>query len=234
VAKVHVLAALALMLILYYFLAEDEERRMRSRFSEGYLCYVARTGMFLPRFLSILPEDREANQKVLDVIFQTDSHSRVSFLEDGKDYLGYVMPVDYVMQGMIANTGDDFHLHKQQHTFALITDWVLNPFEHLRRSPAAQMAKMHHADPAMARRHHCPLGINEPALECGTCPFRCVVFLEIDHDGQNRLSKEGLFAFDTTRVPVCFIDINVSTGEIVNMKKVERATAWKGVPTPAI
>ena len=279
-----VLAVLALMLILYYFLAKDEERRMRSQFREGYLRYMARTGMFLPRFfedrlsiqndalkyaavilgipvlvvgsgfllreitlhslpfeashnitlVSILPEDAGASQKVLDEISQADSHTRVSFLEDGKDYLGYVMPADYVMQGMIANTGDDFHLHKQQHTFALITDWVLNPFEHLRRSPAAQMAKMHNADPAMARRHHCTLGINDPALRCETCPFRRVVFLEIDHDGQDRLSKERLFAFDTARVPVCFIDINVSTGEIVDMKRVERATAWKDVPTPAI
>jgi len=50
------------------------------------------------------------------------------------------MPPDYVMQGMIADTGDEFHLHKQQHTLALITDWGIHPFEHLRCSPAAQMA----------------------------------------------------------------------------------------------
>ena len=43
-----------------------------------------------------------------------------------------------------------------------------------------------------------------------------------------------LFSFDTIRTPVGFIDINAQTGEIVNIKLVEKATAWKDVPTPAI
>jgi hypothetical protein len=158
----------------------------------------------------------------------------LSFLKTDKDYLGYVMPADYVMQGMIANTGDEFHLHQHHNTFALITDWVLNPFEHLRRSPSAQMAQMHQADPAMARRHHCPLGVNDPALQCDTCPFRRIVFVEVDQNGKDRLTGEGLFAFDVTRIPVCFIDINTQTGEIITAKKVEKATAWRDVPTPAI
>jgi hypothetical protein len=35
-------------------------------------------------------------------------------------------------------------------------------------------------------------------------------------------------------VPVGFIDINTQTGEIINAKKVEKATAWRDVPTPSI
>jgi len=184
--------------------------------------------------VSILPEDVGASQRVLDAIARADSQTKPAFLEDEKDYLGYLMPADYVMQGMIANTGDDFHLHKQHHTFALITDWVLNPFEHLRRSPSEQMAKMHNADPAVARRHHCPLTNMDPLLQCGTCPFRRVVFVEIDHASKQHLTKEKLFSFDTIRVPVCFIDINVQTGEIINVQRVGKGTAWSDVPTPAI
>ena len=164
----------------------------------------------------------------------SDAAPNLSFLKADKDYLGYVMPADYVMQGMIADTGGEFHLHQHHNTFALITDWVLNPFDHLRRSPSAQMAAMHNADPAMARRHHCPLAVNDPALQCQTCPFRRIILLEVDHDGKERLSKEELFSFDVTRIPVCFIDINTQTGEIINVKQVEKATAWKDVPTPAI
>jgi hypothetical protein len=96
------------------------------------------------------------------------------------------------------------------------------------------MAKMHNADPAVARRHHCPLTSIDPLLQCGTCPFRRVVFVEIDHDGGGHLSKEELLSFDTTRMPVCFIDINVQTGEIINVQRVGKATAWSDVPTPAI
>ncbi|HBZ53862.1 MAG TPA: hypothetical protein DEO88_00525 [Syntrophobacteraceae bacterium] len=185
--------------------------------------------------VSIIPEDEALSHKVLRGLFPaSDAPPNLSNLKSDKDYLGYVMPADYVMQGMIANTGDAFHLHQHHNTFALIADWVLNPFEHLRRSPSAQMARMHNADPAIARRHHCPLAVNDPALQCDTCPFRRIVFVEVDHNGQDRLSKEGLFAFDVTRIPVGFIDINTQTGEILNAKQVEKATAWKDVPTPAI
>lgn len=284
-----VLATLSIMFILYYFLAKDEERRMLSRFGEGYRRYMEHTGMFLPRpvearfsaprlsghrllkcaavtlgiplivigsgfllraitlqslpfeagnnitLVSILPEDDGLSKKVIQEI-SAGGHpdSRLSFLQPDKDYLGYVMPADYIMQGMIADTGDEFHLHKQQHTFALITDWVLNPFEHLRRSPSAVMAKMHGVDPGMARRHHCPLAVNAHSFQCEACPYRRIVFVEVDHDGIGHLSQRGLFSFDTTRVPVCFIDINTLTGEILNMKKVGKATAWRDVPTPAI
>jgi hypothetical protein len=185
--------------------------------------------------VSILPEDDTLSQKVIEVFFSgSGGQTQLSFIKTDKDYLGYVMPPDYVMQGMIANTGDEFHLHKQQHTFALITDWVLNPFEHLRRSPAAEMAQMRNVDPAMARRHHCPLGVNDPNLQCQSCPFRRIIFLEAAHDGTGRLGKEGVFSLNVTRSPVGFVDINTQTGEIINAKKVEKATAWKDVPTPSI
>jgi hypothetical protein len=39
---------------------------------------------------------------------------------------------------------------------------------------------------------------------------------------------------DTTRVPVSFIDINAKTGQIVNIVRVRKATAWENVPTPGI
>jgi hypothetical protein len=86
----------------------------------------------------------------------------------------------------------------------------------------------------MARRHHCPLAINDEYIECGACPYRRVVFIEIDHEGKGHFSQKSLFSFDAERVPVCFIDINALTGEIVNIRKVQKATAWKDVPTPTI
>jgi protein-S-isoprenylcysteine O-methyltransferase Ste14 len=185
--------------------------------------------------VSILPEDNPLSQKALaELLPGPDAQPNLSFLEADKDYLGYVMPADYVMQGMIADTGGEFHLHQHHNTFALIADWVLNPFEHLRRSPSAQMAAIHNVDPATARRHHCPLAINDPALHCEACPFRRIVFVQIDHGNKGHLSGEKLFSFDAARVPVCFIDLNVQTGEVVNMKRVAKATAWRDVPTPAI
>jgi len=180
--------------------------------------------------VSIMPEDNEKDPAILNAI----KYGRIGFLKKNIDYLGYEMPVDYIMQGMIANTGTEHHLYKQHHTVGLIIDWVLHPFEHLRRSPSAQMAKMNNIDPAMARRHHCPLGIHNQNMDCNNCEYRRVIFVEVDNPTKKHISGKALFAFNTTRIPVGFIDINTKTGEIINVKGVDSETAWSDVPTPAI
>ena len=180
--------------------------------------------------VSIMPEDNEKEPAILNAIV----HGSIELLNKDKDYLGYEMPVDYIMQGMIANTGTEHHLYKQHHTVGLIIDWVLHPFEHLRRSPSAQMAKMRNVDPAMARRHHCPLGINNQNMDCNNCEYRRVIFMEINNPTNRHISGKELFAFNTKRVPVAFMDINTKTGEIINKKRVASKTAWSDVPTPAI
>jgi hypothetical protein len=123
-----------------------------------------------------MPEDSENEPTILNAKLS----GGIGFLNKDKDYLGYEMPVDYIMQGMIANTGIEHHLYKQHHTVTLIIGWVFHPFEHLRRSPSAHMAKMRNVDPAMARRHHCPLEINNQNMNCNNCDYRRVVFVEVD------------------------------------------------------
>lgn len=180
--------------------------------------------------LSIMPEDNQKEPAILNDM----QYTGIKFLNKDKDYIGYVMPVDYIMQGMIANTGGRFHLYKQHHTVGLIIDWVLHPFEHLRRSPFVMMAKGEHVDPAMARRHYCPLGIHNKTMDCNHCAYRRVIFVESVNPSRSHMSGKELFRFDTKRIPVGFIDINTKTGRIINEKRVGSKTAWRGVPTPAI
>jgi protein-S-isoprenylcysteine O-methyltransferase Ste14 len=179
--------------------------------------------------VSILPEDNHLDANVLNGILGGDTS-----LQSEKDYLCYVMPGDYIMQGMIADTNDNFHLYKNHHSIAMITEWVLHPFSHLRVSPALHMAKMHNVDPEFARRYHCPMGIDDPNLDCKTCPYRRVIIVEVEHKTPNHISGKQLFALDTVRVPVEVIDMDTKTGRIVNIKKVKKSTAWENVPTPAI
>ncbi|RMD94255.1 MAG: isoprenylcysteine carboxylmethyltransferase family protein [Calditrichaeota bacterium] len=181
--------------------------------------------------VSIMPEDSKTETGVLNAI----QSASVEFLDKGRSYLGYEMPVDYIMQGMIANTGTEHQLYKQHHTVGLIVDWVLHPFAHLRRSPSTRMAKMRNVDPAMARRHHCPLGIDDPNMDCSRCEYRRIIFVEVDDLSNNHvISGKELFSFNTIRIPAGFIDINTKTGEIINKKPVESKTAWSDVPTPEI
>ena len=184
--------------------------------------------------VSLLPEDNKLDAVALESILKTQGQGTLTMLDTRKNYLGYLMPGDYVMQGMIANTGENFHLFKQHHTVMMITEWVLHPFQHLRSSPTFHMAKMHGVDPETARRHHCPLGINDPALDCKTCPYRRVILDEVSNETGGKLTGKGLLSFGTTRMPVAFVDINTKTGELVNAQKVAAATAWADVPTPAI
>jgi protein-S-isoprenylcysteine O-methyltransferase Ste14 len=284
-----VLACLAMMFVLYYFLARDEEGRMRLRYGDKYAQYMERTGRFFPRFaearvgslsrwvptrlpsavyvpvlivglvigtgflcrtvtlrsllfqsrgnitlVPILPEDGRLSAKISGEILDNAAEGKAGPLDSSKDYLGYVMLPDYIMQGMIADTGDESHLFKHHHTTALISDWVLHPFEHLRRPPAAQMAKMHGVDPAVARRHHCPLGINRDELRCENCPYRRVILVEVDRSSGARASGRALLSFGATRIPVEAIDIDTETGDILNITKVGKATAWQDVPTPGM
>ncbi|OGL43722.1 MAG: hypothetical protein A2W05_05530 [Candidatus Schekmanbacteria bacterium RBG_16_38_10] len=204
--------------------------------SAGFVCrYITLDSLQLKlknniTLVSIMPEDNKLDPAILNAI----QSGGIEFLNKQKDYLGYEMPVDYIMQGMIADTGAEHHLYKQRHTVALIIDWVFHPFEHLRRSPSAQMAKMRNVDPAIARRHHCPLGINNRNMNCDNCEYRRIVFVEVEGSENGHKSGKQLFAFNTTRVPVGFIDINIRTGEIINRKEVKSKTAWSDVPTPEI
>jgi hypothetical protein len=96
------------------------------------------------------------------------------------------------------------------------------------------MARMHNVDPAIARRHHCPLGINQADLRCDRCPYRRVILVEVERPDGARASGSELLSFASTRVPVEAIDIDTRTGEIVKVTEVGRTTAWKDVPTPGI
>ncbi len=285
-----VLASLSIMFVLYYFLAQDEERRMLKQYCDSYRDYLDRTGMFVPRTLErplaaminrlvpqvplrhalipvlmvilvlgsgfllraitvhslsltsesnltvvpILPEDSPLSGQAIGGILTAARAGMVPFLKGDHDYLGYLMPADYVMQGMIADTGGHSHLFKHHHTVALITDWVLHPFAHLRSSPMAQMAAARGVDPAVARRHHCPLEIDRADLACDTCPYRRVILVEIDSGRPVHISGKSLLAGGVVRTPVGYIDLEVATGKIVHIRPVEKTTTWKDVPTPEI
>jgi protein-S-isoprenylcysteine O-methyltransferase Ste14 len=284
-----VLACLGVMFMLYYFLAIDEEARMRLRYGQAYKQYEGRTGRFFPKpvetwfgfiarvspvrvphslalpvlilattvgtgflcraitlsslayeskgnvtLVCILPEDTALSAGVVDGILRGTAAGRGEPLRADREYLGYLMPADYIMQGMIADTGDRSHLYQHHQTVGMITDWVLHPFEHLRRPPSAQMAKMHHVDPVMARRHHCPLSINEDGMQCDHCPYRRVILVEVVRPGGGTASGSDALSLDAIRTPIEVIDINALTGQIVSVAGVSRATAWKDVPTPAI
>lgn len=268
------LVLFAVMLLLYYLLATDEERRMANRFGDDYAAYRDRTGMFLPRPLERLFLRNPATGKRpgaatiavvfvilcvvivgtgfilrsytvhhlplqviqgVDVVTIASEDTAIAadlvhaVLEDslvaaelasltgkGHRVLAYFIPIDYVMQGMIANTGDEWRLYQQHKTIGMITDFVFHPFTHLTGGHAHHMANMQHgpemyALPEMKRR---------------------VIFLAVRGEGEQLASPFDDFDVNVERIPGFFVDVHLHTAEILQVKATPGGSGWGTVPTP--
>jgi protein-S-isoprenylcysteine O-methyltransferase Ste14 len=276
-ARFLTLVLFAVMLLLYYFLARDEERRMMSRFGETYSLYMARTGMFVPRVIERLFLKRSGQgghvpvwQSVgisvplvaiiigcgfmlrfytihnlpliriggVDVIpIMSDDSSNIRYLmpavlEDSvaasklrvlpnsprHRLLAYFIPIDYVMQGMIANTGDEWKLFEQHKTIGMIADYVLHPFAHL------EGGHSHHMD--VSQMKHGPEMYALPVMK------RRAIFIDISTDGEELASPYDDFDINVQRTPLFFVDVHLHTAEILHVQDLPKATGWGSVPTP--
>ncbi|MBF0592039.1 MAG: isoprenylcysteine carboxylmethyltransferase family protein [Nitrospirae bacterium] len=251
------------MILAYYFLARDEERRMIKAHGQGYGKYLERTGMFLPKVvenalhlrnapskgvffifivvmtigggfflraytidhlttwkndnllaLAILPQDSTMlEHRMPDILKLSEVTSR---LNAKGDYLVYLMPRHYIMQGMIADTGEDWKLYKKHHTLGMITDWILHPDSHLSDS--------HH--------HGHDLSMQQ-GDDAEKSPFtRRLIFLKLFGRSGSGIRDIKPFSIDTQRIPYFMLDINVHTLSQVSVKDLEPTTGWGRVPTP--
>ncbi len=256
-----VVALWSLMVLVYYLLAKDEERRMQTKFPEAYRKYIEDSGMLLPRRLegaiglntlrgraiafvllcaitiggafllrsytvNHLPLWTESNvvalpivsddmpmldHRMADILRLPQVSSR---LRSDEIYLVYMMPPQYVMQGLIGNTGGDWQLYKQHHTFNMIADFIIHPFGHL--------AGGHHA-------MHMQGGHSGHEMQSAT--VRRFIFLKVSNVPVG--SPSDAFDINTTRTPEFMIDVDVHTLQVMDSKTLPVETAWGKVPTPA-
>jgi protein-S-isoprenylcysteine O-methyltransferase Ste14 len=141
--------------------------------------------------------------------FHTDSGHRL---------LAYFLPVDYVMQGMIANTGDEWKLFEQHKTIGMITEYILHPFAHLTGGHA------HHMD--MAAMKHGPEMYALPAMK------RRVIFIEVSSGGGGLNTPYDDFGINVERTPMFFVDVHLHTAEILQVRDTPSGSGWGTVPTP--
>lgn len=250
-----------LMILVYYILSRDEERRMLGQHPETYSGYMERTGMFLPKglegsfafstvagkvalyvlvcvgaiggafalraytvrhlplwtssnvtALAVLPEDEPMMQhRMSDILKVEQVRSR---LNQNESYVVYFLPTNYVMQGLIADTGGDWQLYKRHHSIGRFTDWVFHPFSHL--------GGAHHSvfDPANHAGHSMAAG-----------SVRRLIFLKVS----NVVVAEptDVFAVNAIRTPDFMVDLDVHSLNILDLKTLPVETAWGKVPTPA-
>lgn len=270
------LVLLAVMLLLYYILARDEERRMLHRFGESYAAYMSRTGMFLPRpiekifskhqslphtmtigniavtfllllivtvgsgfilraytvshlrleevgavdVITITPEDSSLVHELMPAVLEDSViATRLKPFQATASHrlLAYFVPVDYVMQGMIANTGDEWKLFEQHKTIGMITEYIFHPFSHLTGG---------HAHHMMAGMKHGPEMYALAAMK------RRVIFIDVSSDNNQLDSPADDFDINDRRTPLFFVDVHLHTAEILQVRDTPAGSGWGTVPTP--
>ena len=249
------------MVLIYYFLAKDEEKRMLKSHETEYRDYMGHTGMFLPKPIEKLTMPEKALNKVgLFVVLcvavigfsfflraYTISHLplwsdknvvAMSILNDEKfmmdhrmpdilqmneirtrmndsdTYLVYFLPPNYIMQGLIANTGEGWKLYKQHHALSMIIDWIFRPFGHLSQS--------HHAMMMGGMQQKMPLSNGGLAKR--------LIFLRIE-DAKSGGYK-GIFSINARRIPQFMVDMDIHNLQIFGLKELPGDTGWGTVPVP--
>jgi len=137
---------------------------------------------------------------------------------EGHRLLVYFIPIDYVMQGMIANTGDEWKLFEQHKTIGMITEYILHPFAHLTGGHA------HHMD--MTNMKHGPEMYASPAMK------RRVIFIYVSSDKHELKSPFDDFDINVKRTPLFFVDVHLHSAEILQVRDTPAGSGWGTVPTP--
>jgi hypothetical protein len=247
------------MVLVYSFLAKDEERRMHNQHPEAYREYSQQTGMFLPRSiethllatsarraeaflflaviviggafllrwytvehlplwkssnvvaLAIFPEDHPMmDHRMGDMLSLEAIKSR---LDANQSYLVYFLAPNYVMQGMIADTGGDWQLYKRHHTVSRFADWVVHPFSHLGGAHASAFE---------------PSGLPHQHMSSGM--VRRMIFLKLS--AATITKPADAFAIKATRTPDFMADVDVHERRLIDIKTLPAQTAWAKVQTP--
>jgi hypothetical protein len=133
--------------------------------------------------------------------------------------LVYLIPPQYVMQGMIADTGPEWRLYEHHQTLPMIADWIFHPFRHL------QGGHMMHMGGAMAGEMAHMGGIG------GHGPVRRLIFLELGGSGQSP-ERARLFGINARRTPLFFADLDIHNLILLDLKPLGPGTGWGRVPTP--
>ncbi len=170
--------------------------------------------------IAITAEDVEAARALLPSVLQDPAVAArmpAAAGRDGRRLLAYVIPLDYTMQGMIADTGEEWRLFEQHKTIGMITEYVVHPFAHLteghahRPTPHASGMSMHDS-PAMKRR---------------------IIFVDVSSETRPLMSPRDDFGIDVRRTPSFFVDVHFHTGEVLQVKDIPSGSGWGTVPTPA-
>jgi protein-S-isoprenylcysteine O-methyltransferase Ste14 len=163
--------------------------------------------------MAILPGDSMMlEHRMADVLELPEVKARLE--RTAGPVLVYLIPQQYVMQGMIADTGPQWRLYEHHQTLTMIADWIFHPFRHLQGGHM-----MHH----MAGMAGSPVG-------AGGVPRR-LIFLRVESAGPTP-GRRRLFGINAVRVPQFYVDLDIHNMVLLDLEPLGPGTGWGRVPTP--
>jgi protein-S-isoprenylcysteine O-methyltransferase Ste14 len=127
-------------------------------------------------------------------------------------FLVYFMHTDYIMQGMIADTGGEWRLYMQHKTLSMIWDWVLHPIGHL------------------GGGHHM-MHMAAGNVDTGDSVVRRMIFLRVEN-GRDPTETPGVFDINAQREPAFVVDVDMHQLALKEIRDLPVETGWGKVPTP--
>jgi protein-S-isoprenylcysteine O-methyltransferase Ste14 len=165
--------------------------------------------------LAILPADSVMlAHRMEDVLVLPDVRSRLA--KGTGAVLVYLVPTQYVMQGMIADTSPRWRLYEHHETMAMIADWILHPFRHLE---GGHMMMHHRA------------GAGTMGGVSAGVTVRRLIFVRVGTP-PGATGRAALFSIDAPRVPQFLLDVDMHTLGVIQVKDLGPGTGWGSVPTP--
>jgi protein-S-isoprenylcysteine O-methyltransferase Ste14 len=174
--------------------------------------------------IAITEEDLKTAKDLLPSVLQDPTiAAKLKPIEQGKTHrlLAYYIPVDYVMQGMIADTGEQWKLFEQHKTLGMITEYILHPFAHLTGG---------HSHHAVMKHPHA--GMPNPDLHNSPAMKRRIIFIGLSSNRGEIETPFDDFGINITRTPLFFVDVHLHTREILHVQDTPSGSGWGTVPTP--
>jgi protein-S-isoprenylcysteine O-methyltransferase Ste14 len=169
--------------------------------------------------LTITTDDLASAKELLPAVLAEPSvASKVKTVQGvaGHHILAYFIPIDYIMQGMIADTGPEWKLFQHHRTFRMIAEYIIHPFAHVAGGHQHMMG-MTHPNPSLH---------NSPMMK------RRIIFLDLSTEQRPLGSPEEDFDINVRRVPLFFVDVHLHTGEVLQVRDLASGSGWGTVPTP--
>lgn len=248
------------MILLYYFLSKDEERRMLKQYPDTYKEYMERTGMFLPGAIERLFSPLSiAGKLVLFVIIGTCTIGGAFFL---RDYTVKHLPlwtdsnvaalaiIPEDMQRMEHRMPDILNMEEVKTRLKENEKYLVYflPAGYIMQGLIAdtggewKLYKQHHALSMiidwifhpfshLTEGHHAMhTASGHPGHAVTTGIVRRLVFLKIKDVIINK--PYDLFSINAIRVPQFMLDVEIHNLSLLDLKDLPQDTGWGKVPTP--